>query len=178
SRPSAYNHIALGTTGPDARPGIRESPTRRVRAGAVSSGAGLSPAGLWFCEVAREPLSYRILIATCRGAGSGAKTSHTARAAARGPPFEEQGGRSMRATSTLKCAAPLLVLPFLLVSARAADSIGTLAIRSQGYFYVAGRYDNPTSPRYMSGQMYVEYQILDGPAKYREHANGSPTFST
>src|SRR2546425_1051392 len=52
------------------------------------------------------------------------------------------------------------------VAARAADSVGTLAIRSQGYFYVAGQYDNPADPTYMSGQMYVEYQIPDTPPKY------------
>ncbi len=72
----------------------------------------------------------------------------------------------MRATSTLKCAAPLLGLFLLFVSARAADSVGTLAIRSQGYFYVAGQYDNPATPTSMSGQMYVEYQIPEGPPKY------------
>jgi pimeloyl-ACP methyl ester carboxylesterase len=76
----------------------------------------------------------------------------------------------MRATSPRKYAAPLLGVPFLLVlffaAARGADSIGTLAIRSQGYFYVGGQYDNATNPRYMSGQMYVEYQIPDAPPKY------------
>ena len=72
----------------------------------------------------------------------------------------------MRAISALKCAAPLLGFPLLFVAARAADSVGTLAIRSQGYFYVAGQYDNPANPTYMSGQMYVEYQIPDTPPKY------------
>ena len=60
----------------------------------------------------------------------------------------------MRVRSALKCAAPWLglpllfplLLPLLFVAARAADSVGTLAIRSQGYFYVAGQYDNPAIP--------------------------------
>jgi hypothetical protein len=76
----------------------------------------------------------------------------------------------MRATSPRKYAAPLLGGSFLLIfffgALRGTDSIGPLAIRSQGYFYVGGRYDNPTSPRSMSGQMYVEYQIPDAPPKY------------
>jgi pimeloyl-ACP methyl ester carboxylesterase len=54
----------------------------------------------------------------------------------------------------------------LFVCAQTTDSLGTLTIGSQGYFFVAGRYDNPTSPKYMFGQMYVEYQIPDGPPKY------------
>jgi len=36
---------------------------------------------------------------------------------------------------------------------------GVLAIKKQGYFFVNGRYDDPTNPTYMVGQMYVEYQI-------------------
>src|SRR4029453_927220 len=83
---------------------------------------------------------------------------------------EGREGHHMWATPPRKSAPPLLGVPFLLVllfaAARAADSIGTLAIRSQGYFYVGGQYDNPTNPRYMSGQMYVEYQIPDAPPKY------------
>src|SRR2546426_597155 len=72
----------------------------------------------------------------------------------------------MRAISTLKCAAPLLALPLLFVTARAADPGGAVTIRSQGYFYVGGQYDNRANPTYMSGQMYVEYQIPDAPPKY------------
>jgi pimeloyl-ACP methyl ester carboxylesterase len=72
----------------------------------------------------------------------------------------------MRAISVLKRAAPLLGLPLLFVAPRAADSVATLAIRSQGYFYVGGQYDNPANPTFMSGQMYVEYQIPDTPPKY------------
>ena len=72
----------------------------------------------------------------------------------------------MRAISALKYAAPLLGLPFLFAAVRTADSVGTVAIRSQGYFYVAGQYDNPANPTYMSGQMYVEYQIPNTPPKY------------
>ncbi len=52
-----------------------------------------------------------------------------------------------------------LLFPLLFVAARAAFPVGTLAIRSQGYFYVGGQYDNPANPTYMSGQMYVRYQI-------------------
>jgi pimeloyl-ACP methyl ester carboxylesterase len=58
----------------------------------------------------------------------------------------------------------LLVL--LLVTPRAADSVGAVTIRSQGYFYVGGQYDNRTKPTYLSGQMYVEYQIPEAPPKY------------
>lgn len=75
----------------------------------------------------------------------------------------------MKAISALKYAAPLLGLPLLFTAASATDSLGTLAIKSQGYFYVAGQYDNPANPTYMAGQMYVEYQIPDtpsGPPKY------------
>ena len=59
-----------------------------------------------------------------------------------------------------------LLLPLVFVAVRAADSVGTLAIRSQGYFYVGGQYDNEAKPTYMSGQMYVEYQIPDTAPKY------------
>src|SRR4029453_2927834 len=83
---------------------------------------------------------------------------------------EGREGHHMWATPPRKYAPPLLGVPFLLVllfaAARAADSIGTLAIRSQGYFYVGGQYDNPANPTYMSGQMYVEYQIPDSPPKF------------
>ncbi len=40
-------------------------------------------------------------------------------------------------------------------------------LAKQGYFYVAGAYDNPAAPTSMSGQMYVEYQI---PAELRAGA--------
>ena len=40
-------------------------------------------------------------------------------------------------------------------------------LAKQGYFYVAGVYDNPATPTSMSGQMYVEYQI---PAELRAGA--------
>ncbi len=43
---------------------------------------------------------------------------------------------------------------------------GPLVLK-QGYFYVAGAYDNPAAPTSMSGQMYVEYQI---PAELRAGA--------
>lgn len=74
----------------------------------------------------------------------------------------------MKTISALKYAAPLLALPLLFTAARAADSLGPLAIKSQGYFYVAGQYDNPADPKYMAGQIYVEYQIPEtsGPPKY------------
>lgn len=40
-------------------------------------------------------------------------------------------------------------------------------VAKQGYFFVAGEYDDPADPTLMSGQMYVEYQI---PAKQRRGA--------
>jgi pimeloyl-ACP methyl ester carboxylesterase len=79
---------------------------------------------------------------------------------------EEREERHMRTISVLKRAALLLGLLLLFVAPRAADSVGTLAVRSQGYFYVGGQYDNAANPTSMSGQMYVEYQIPDTPPKY------------
>ena len=76
----------------------------------------------------------------------------------------------MRTKSAVKRAVWLLgmplLFPLLFVAARAADPVGTLAIKSQGYFYVGGQYDNPANPTYMSGQMYVDNQIPDAPPKY------------
>ena len=46
----------------------------------------------------------------------------------------------------------------------AAAAKANVSIERQGYFYVGGHYDDPANPTYMSGQMYVEYQI---PAKSR-----------
>ena len=60
----------------------------------------------------------------------------------------------MRTRSALKRAAPLLgiplLFPLLFVAARAADPVGTLAIRSQGYFYTGeasfrAQYDHCTA---------------------------------
>ena len=51
----------------------------------------------------------------------------------------------MRASAIFKSASLWLgasvALAVLLTGARAADSVGTLSIRSQGYFYVGGRYN-------------------------------------
>lgn len=44
-------------------------------------------------------------------------------------------------------------------SAQAQKKDKEVVISKQGYFYVNGVYDNASSPTYMSGQMYVEYQI-------------------
>jgi pimeloyl-ACP methyl ester carboxylesterase len=42
-----------------------------------------------------------------------------------------------------------------------------IVLEKQGYFYVGGRYDNPTSPRFVVNHMYVEYQIpRDAENKY------------
>ena len=40
-------------------------------------------------------------------------------------------------------------------------------VAKQGYFFVAGRYDDPAHPDSMTGQMYIEYQI---PAQQRRGA--------
>lgn len=38
-------------------------------------------------------------------------------------------------------------------------SVGTLRIKEQGVFFVGGLYNDATNPTFMSGQMYVRYQI-------------------
>jgi pimeloyl-ACP methyl ester carboxylesterase len=72
-----------------------------------------------------------------------------------------------------------LLLATLATAAASAQGVGgahaqkrdtkqaPFAIVKQGYFYVGGRYDNASAPTYMSGQMYVEYQI---PQKLRAGA--------
>ena len=37
--------------------------------------------------------------------------------------------------------------------------VGTLRIKDQGVFFVGGKYNDAASPTYMSGQMYVRFQI-------------------
>ena len=37
--------------------------------------------------------------------------------------------------------------------------VGTLRIKDQGVFFVGGKYNDVASPTYMSGQMYVRFQI-------------------
>jgi len=45
------------------------------------------------------------------------------------------------------------------------DSVGTLYIKEQGVFFVGGHYNDDVSPTFMSGQMYVRYQIPVDPDK-------------
>lgn len=44
-------------------------------------------------------------------------------------------------------------------STKQDDEHGDIVIKKQGYFFVGGKYDDPSNPTSMSGQMYVEYQI-------------------
>src|SRR5437773_4990816 len=55
----------------------------------------------------------------------------------------------------------------------AAEAKANVLIERQGYFYVGGQYDDSTNPTFISGQMYVEYQI---PAKSRQLEGASPKY--
>ena len=55
----------------------------------------------------------------------------------------------------------------------AAEAKANVLIERQGYFYVGGQYDDSANPTFISGQMYVEYQI---PAKSRQLEGASPKY--
>src|SRR4051812_10622799 len=57
----------------------------------------------------------------------------------------------------MKSLTWLIVGITLSTSAFAADA--PLEIEKQGYFFVGGKYEDTPDGRFMTGQMYVEYQI-------------------
>jgi len=83
----------------------------------------------------------------------------------------------MRLLASLGAPVLIMVMAWPSVSAggqgSAAEAKTNVLIERQGYFYVGGQYDNAANPTFMSGQMYVEYQI---PAKSRQPEGASPKY--
>ena len=52
-----------------------------------------------------------------------------------------------------------LGVALILLAATAAAQAPPLVIARQGYFFVGGKYFDASDGRFMSGQMYVEFQI-------------------
>jgi pimeloyl-ACP methyl ester carboxylesterase len=75
----------------------------------------------------------------------------------RTPPPHSSGGTMERLPSPNR-VLPIGLAVILLVGAAAAQG-PPLVIAKQGYFFVGGKYFDAQDGRFMSGQMYVEFQI-------------------